>query len=207
MKTGFLGGTFDPIHNGHLILGETAFDAFGLDRVLVIPTGHSYFKDHKEEKVTSPEIRLAMTKAACADNPHFEVSDIEVRRPGNSYTFETLEELQQLYPEDTFYYIIGADALCMLHKWREPGRLLSLCHILVAVREDQVSAAELDQAIENLEREFGARISRMPVRNIEISSTEIRERVREGRSIRYLVPEAVSEFIGEHGLYRAWNGS
>ena len=201
MKTGFLGGTFDPIHYGHLILGETAFDAFGLDRVLVIPTGHSYFKDHREEKVTPPEIRLAMTKAACADNPHFEVSDIEVRRPGNSYTFETLEELHQICPEDTFYYIIGADALCMLHKWREPGRLLSQCHVLAAVREDQVSGEELDRAIDFLEREYGAKISKMPVRNIEISSTEIRERIREGRSVRYLVPEAVTEFIIEHGLY------
>ena len=193
MKTGILGGTFDPIHTGHLILAETAYDSFGLDRVLLIPAGHSYFKDKREDKVSSPEDRLALLNAAARDNSHFEISDIELRRPGNSYTCDTLEELHRLYPEDTFFFIVGADTLCSMHTWRAPERIFSDCCVLVAVRQDQISEDVLDAAIERLTTQYQAKIEKMPVRNIEISSTDIRKRIREGRSVKYLVPPGVEE--------------
>jgi len=193
MKTGILGGTFDPVHTGHLILAESAYDSFGLDRVLLIPAGHSYFKDQREDKVSSPEDRLALLNAAVRDNSHFEISDIELKRPGNSYTCDTLEELHQMYPDDTFYYIVGADTLCSMHTWMAPERIFSACRILVAVRGDQITAESLNESIKHLTKKYQAIIDKLPVRNIEISSTDIRRRIREGRSVKYLVPPGVED--------------
>lgn len=198
-KTGILGGTFDPIHTGHLILAETAYDAAGLDEVLLIPTGCSYFKE--DRNVTPPGERFEMTRLAAAGCDHFEVTDIETKRPGNSYTAETLQELHRLRPEDEFYYIIGADTLVMMSMWKDPGRIFDQAHILVAARSDEVAAAGLDEEIKKLEDTYRARITKLSVRNIEISSTDIRRRVREGRSIHFLVPDSVERYIKEHGLY------
>lgn len=199
MRTGILGGTFDPVHLGHLILAETAQEAAGLDRVLLIPTGCSYFK--RDRDVTDPAIRLEMTRLAAEGNPHLEVSDVESKRPGNSYTCETLEELHRLYPEDTLFFIIGADTLFMMPLWKDPQRIFDLADILVETREDEIPEEKLKAQILLMEQQYQARIHPLPVRNIEISSTEIRERVRDGRSIRYLVPQAVEDKIREQGLY------
>ena len=201
-RVGILGGTFDPIHTGHLILAETARDRLSLDEFWLMPTGHSYFKDHREEKVTEPLLRLAMTREGAAENPYFVVTDIEVKRPGNSYTAQTLVELSEEYPETEFYYVVGADTLCMMRIWYEPQVIFDHCVVVAALREDQTPTDTLKAEIEALRAEFGARIELLPVRNIEISSTEIRQLVREGRSIRYLVPEKVETFIREHHLYQ-----
>lgn len=199
-KTGILGGTFDPIHLGHLITAENAWEAAGLDEVLLVPTGCSYFK--ADQKVTPAGQRYEMTALAAADNPHLRVSDIEVRRPGNSYTAETLSELKRQNPEDRLYYIVGADTLVMMSMWKNPQLIFDSCTLLVETRQDEVGSAGLLEEAEKLRENYGAEIMMLPSRSIEISSTEIRKRVRMGQSIHYLVPDPVEAYIQEHGLYR-----
>lgn len=200
MKTGILGGTFDPIHLGHLIMAEEAYEAAGLDRVILMPTGHSYFKENR--KVAPPEVRLALCRAAAADNPHLVVSDLETRRSGDTYTVTTLRELTDLYPEDQFFYIVGADTLVQMRLWVEPAEIFRRAVILVAAREDETASDTLTDEIRELKAQYQADIRPLPVRNIEISSTDVRERVQAGRSIRYLVPPAVEEEINRRGLYQ-----
>ncbi len=203
MKTGILGGTFDPIHLGHLITAENALDGAGLDRVILMPTGCSYFKE--DQKVTPPQQRYEMTRLAAMDNPRLTVSDMETTRPGNSYTADTLRELRALYPEDELYYIVGADTLVLMSLWRAPEEIFSRCHVLVETRPDEIAGKGLSEEIEALRQKYDADIAVLPARNIAVSSTEIRSRVRDGQSIRYLVPAAVEEFIREQGLYRQDN--
>lgn len=200
MKIGVLGGTFDPIHTGHLILAETAYDAAGLDRMILMPTGRSYFKDG--QNVTDPQTRFYMTRLAAEGTDHFEASDIETNRPGRTYTAETLEAMHQMYPDDELYYIVGADTLVQMHSWWRPERVFALATILVAARSDETDGAALEAARDQLVSDYDARIQFLPVRNIEISSTDIRERVAAGRSIHYLVPDAVEQYILEHDMYR-----
>ncbi|MCI2048480.1 MAG: nicotinate-nucleotide adenylyltransferase [Lachnospiraceae bacterium] len=196
-----MGGTFDPVHLGHLILAETALDAEGLDEVRFIPSGHSYFKDSRQDKVSSGEDRLAMTRLAVADNPAFTVSDIEIERSGNTYTFETLEALRMLEPDTEFYFIAGADSILAMRTWKDPARIFSACTVLAAVRETADSAA-LQEEIRALERDFDARIRLLPMKNIQISSTDIRESIRNGHSVKYQLPDAVIAYIEKRGLYR-----
>lgn len=201
MKTGILGGTFDPIHTGHLLLAEAAYEAAGLDRVILLPTGRSYFKDGTG--VTDAQKRLAMVRIAARGNRHLEVLDIEVRRPGKTYTSDTLQELTKRFPEDELFYIIGADTLPQMEHWYQPQIVFQLARILVETRSDEAGSGEVELSARRLREKYGADIRMLPVRNIEISSTEIRSRVREGRSIRYLVPREVEDYIEEQGLYLA----
>ncbi|MDD6716166.1 MAG: nicotinate-nucleotide adenylyltransferase [Firmicutes bacterium] len=201
MKTGILGGTFDPIHTGHLLLAEAAYEAAGLDRVILLPTGRSYFKDGTG--VTDAQKRLAMVRIAARGNRHLEVLDIEVRRPGKTYTSDTLQELTKRFPEDELFYIIGADTLPQMEHWYQPQIVFQLARILVETRSDEAGSDEVELSARRLREKYGADIRMLPVRNIEISSTEIRSRVREGRSIRYLVPREVEDYIEEQGLYLA----
>ncbi len=200
MRTGILGGTFDPIHLGHLITAENALDGAGLDRVILMPTGCSYFKE--DQKVTAPQLRYEMTRLAAGDNPKLVVSDMETTRPGNSYTADTLRELRKTYPDDELYYIVGADTLVLMSLWRAPEVIFSLCRVLVETRPDEIAGKGLLEEIKALRDKYGADITILPARNIAISSTEIRGRVRDGHSIRYLVPTAVENYIREKGLYR-----
>ena len=198
-RTGILGGTFDPIHMGHLILAQTALEVLSLDRILLIPTGISYLKtDHK---VGSAADRLEMTKLAAEGNPHFAVSDLEIRRGGNTYTADTLEELHRMEPEEEFVFLLGADSLVDIARWQRPETIFALARIAVMTRGGEVPADILEKTEKDLKERFGARIDHLPVRNIDISSTEIRERVRAGKSIRYLVPDAVAAYITRKGLY------
>lgn len=200
-KIGILGGTFDPIHLGHLIIAEQARDQYGLDRVLLIPSGHSYFKDNRSRKVLPAQTRLEMTRIAARDHAPFEVSDIEVNRPGNTYSFETLEQLRELYPSSELYFIVGADTVCSMRTWRAPERIFAACTILAAIREDQVDPEQLRKESEALARDYGARILSVEIPNIGISSTDIRERAAAGKSIHYLVPSALESYIIENGIY------
>lgn len=201
-KIGILGGTFDPIHLGHLIIAEQARDQYGLDQVLLIPSGHSYFKDNRAQKVLPALTRLEMTRKAVSDYPPFEVSDIEVLRSGNTYTYETLEELADLHPEAELYFIVGADTVCSMSTWREPARIFAACTVLAAMREDQVDPESFEQGIKDLENRFHARIRTISIPNIGISSTQIRERAGNGKSIHYLVPNALESYIIENGIYK-----
>lgn len=200
-RIGIMGGTFDPIHLGHLIVAEQARDQFDLEKILLMPSGHSYFKDNRAWKVTDSNVRLEMTKLAAYDQPGFEVSAIEVQREGNSYTCDTLQQLSELHPDVDYYYIVGADTIMSMRLWRKPKAIFDRCVVLAAIRDDQVPEDHLKAEIEALGRDFGAVIHLLSVPNIGISSTDIRKRASEGRSIHYMVPEAVERYIMKTGIY------
>lgn len=198
-KVGIMGGTFNPIHFGHLLLAETAYQQFDLDEVLIMPTKNTYYK--KMNNLVQAEDRVNMVKLAIEDNPHFVLSREELNRDGTTYTVDTLTRLTAQEPDSRFYFIMGADSLYHLESWREPQKILSMAVILVAGREGSGIGASLRSQKEYLENKFDAdiRMLRSPV--MEISSNDLRRRVREGRSIRYLLPKPVAEYIYENKLY------
>ena len=198
-RVGIMGGTFNPIHIGHLLLAENAYSAFGLDQVLFIPSGCSYMKE--QSGILDPDTRLRMTSLAVADNPHFQVSDIEIRRSGYTYTCETLEQLEKENPDTEFFFLAGADSLFAMETWKDPEIIFQKATVLAAVRDDCGNSRISEQA-ERLREKYHGRICLIPSGNVEISSSDIRSRIQEGRSIRYLVPERVREYIEENGLYR-----
>lgn len=197
-KVGILGGTFDPIHTGHLILAETAYEAFSLDYVLIMPNGNP---PHKPGQVNATmEQRTHMAELAVGDNQHFRVSDFEKTPQDYHYTYETLEFLSHEHPDTDYYFILGADSLVLFHTWKEPKRICKCCRILAATR-DRMETAVLKEHMERLKRELGARIEPLETPNIDISSNMLRERVQRGKSIRYYVPDSVEAYIREQRLY------
>ncbi|MCR5670275.1 MAG: nicotinate-nucleotide adenylyltransferase [Butyrivibrio sp.] len=198
-KIGILGGTFDPIHNAHLLLGESAREQFGLDRVIYIPNNLAHLPNRTE--ITSGEIRYQMVKMAISDNPYFTCSRIEIDKPEGTYTYNTVQELKLMYPGDEMYLILGGDSIIGLDTWYKASELLSSCVILAAIRLDDDIAA-LDKKRRELNSRFGADIRLMTFNRTDISSTEIRQRIRSGRSVRYLVPDECIEFMCIKGLYR-----
>ena len=201
-RVGILGGTFDPIHTAHLIIAEAAYDAFDLDEVLLMPSGHSYFKDSRSQKVLSPEVRYQMVCEAAADNPHFTASDFEIRREGNTYTYETLRELRRMNPDNHYFFIVGADSVRDILKWRNPESIFADCTLLAALREDGIPTEEFLREVEHLRKDYGDDIHTLEIPAIGISSTDIRNRIKSGRTIHYLVPERVERYIIETGIYR-----
>ncbi len=200
-RVGILGGTFDPIHIGHMIMAEQARDQYDLDEVVLMPSGRSYFKDNREQKVLSPQVRLEMTKLACEGQKGFSVSDMEILRGGKTYTYETLQILKEQNPDTEYYFIIGGDTLCAIPTWREPGIVCSLSVIAATMREDQITADEFEQGKRDLEQQFRAKVVPVSIPSIGISSTDIRNRVMEGKTIHFLVPELVEKYIMENKLY------
>lgn len=199
MRLGVLGGTFDPPHLGHLIIAEEARVALNLDRVTFIPAGDPYQKT-AEHEVSPSSHRLAMVRMAIAGNPAFERSTMETEHNGPSYTVDTLTRLHsRLGNGDGLWMIIGTDALAGLPQWKEPSRLLGLCRLAVAPRARDVS--DLDQ-LESRLPGLKARVDRLEMGRVDINSSEIRRRVAAGKSIRYLVPEVVEEYIIANRLYR-----
>jgi nicotinate-nucleotide adenylyltransferase len=202
-RIGIMGGTFNPIHLGHLMLAECAREELQLEEVWFIPTGCSYMKERQDttrQNMPSPEERLVMTRMAVQNVPEFRCMDIEVRREGYTYSYETLEELKKQCPENDFFFIFGADCLYTIENWKEPGRIFAACKIAAAVRGN-VLIPEMQAKIAELQESYGADITLLKFRNVEISSTEIRERVRRNKSIRYIVPERVASYIEERGFY------
>lgn len=198
-RVGIMGGTFNPIHIGHLLLAENARDNFDLDEILFIPSGCSYMKDERE--VADKRMRLAMTELAIEDNPSFSISSLEVDREGNSYTYETLSILKKEEPDTEFFFLVGADSLFTMETWRKPDIIFHSCTILAAVREDK-DPTDLEQKIAELKEKYGAVICQISLKEIDISSTDIRSRIRENRSIRYMVPDKVISYIKENQLYQ-----
>jgi nicotinate-nucleotide adenylyltransferase len=196
-KIGIMGGTFNPIHYGHLMLGEMAYEQFDLERVLIMPAKNPYYKNISSN--VKEYNRVEMIKRAIANNVHFEFSDVELKRNGNTYTVDTLEELTRVYPEVDFYFILGADSLYHIESWKEPGKILSLAKIVAASRSDAYSA--IDSQIEYLNDKYDADILRLNSPNLEISSSYLRKQLRLGNSCRYLLPDTVLDYIKEHGLY------
>ena len=196
-RFGLMGGTFDPIHMGHLILAEQARERFALERVLFVT---SAIPPHKlNESVTNVAHRLEMTRLAVADNEFFECSTIEIERGGPSYTIDTVRQVLNLYgPESTVYVLLGADEGQDLMKWREPYEIAKLARIVIANRP----GLALGDVIESLPQDMAGGIIALEMPGVDISSTDLRERVRSGRSIRYLVPRVVEDYIWSKGLYR-----
>lgn len=193
-----MGGTFDPIHYGHLLLAQNAQETFQLDDILFVPSGTPWLKE--STKVLSKSKRVSMTGIAIEDNPRFALSTIEIDREGNSYSYETVEELKKHNPNVDFYFIMGADSLLQIESWKCPDRLMKECTLLVAVRDD-CDRAGLEKQIAYLSERYEARIEILPAARIDISSTKIREMVQEGRSVRYMLPDSVIAFIQKNHLY------
>jgi nicotinate-nucleotide adenylyltransferase len=191
MDIGIFGGTFDPPHLGHLVVVEAVSEQLNLERTLFIPAA---IPPHKTgRKVSAPAHRVEMTRRAIADNPRFDLSEIEISRKGESYTVDTLNELRGLSPQEEFFLIIGADELIDFHTWKSPSKILECSQVVVLNR--------LGSDLSRVEDRLIRRVVFVDVPNIEISSTEIRERVREGKSIKYLVPASVEEYILHVGIY------
>lgn len=187
-----MGGTFDPIHIAHLMIAEDALDLLGLDRVIFVPSARPPHKDGDD--VTSVEHRLEMVRLAIDGNPRLSLSDLEVRRPDPSYTIETIRQFRRELGEDEkLFFIMGADSLAQFFTWKEPLDLIAACEFVVAPRPG-VEPDEGDPRIR-------AKAHMLATPLVGISSSDIRERVRSGRSIRYLVPESVHAYIEEKNLY------
>lgn len=195
-RIGVLGGTFDPVHVGHLILGEAAREQLKLDRVLFVPTGYSWRKPDRE--ITPAEHRVAMTRLAIADNAAFEASTVEVERAGPSYTDVTLDEIGKQHSGAELFFILGRDALGDLPNWKAPARIVELATLAVAERVGREDTVPLSGALPGFEARLVA--VRMPL--VGVSASYIRRCVAAGRSIRYLTPDAVAAYIAGHGLYR-----
>lgn len=198
-KTGIMGGTFNPIHMGHLILAERTMEELELDEVWLIPTGCSYMKQGSTDMLPGAE-RLAMAVLAAEGNSRIKCLDIEVKRQGYSYSYETLEQLVQNFPDTEFYFIIGADCLFAIENWKYPEKIFDCCNIAAAVRNG-ASLGEMEQKKKELAGKYHARIHLIPFPNLEISSTELRHRIKEGKSVRYLIPDKVLSYIVEKGFY------
>jgi nicotinate-nucleotide adenylyltransferase len=196
VRVGILGGTFNPPHIGHLVCAQEALVQLDLDRVVWIPAGIPPHKPVDDEP--GAEHRLELCRAAVAGDPRFEVSALEVRRAGPSYTVDTLGSLHSMTPDSERFLIVGGDVAAGLPLWREPERVLSLATLAIAKRRGTTRSA-VDRALSGLRGGERAEFFRMP--RIGVSSTLVRRRVRAGEPIRYLVPDAVERYIDQHRLY------
>ncbi|MCR5487106.1 MAG: nicotinate-nucleotide adenylyltransferase [Lachnospiraceae bacterium] len=195
---GVLGGTFDPIHNGHLSLALSALKEQGLDFVWIMPSAVSYLKEGTG--VSPAEDRLAMCRLAVEGRPELRVSELEIQRGGFTYTYETMEELNRLYPQTEHYFIMGADSLFFMENWKHAERIFAACRILAAVRED-LGREKLLGKIRELQERFQAEIYLLPMEPVGISSSLIRKEASEGHPIGAYVPRGVEEYIKTLGLY------
>lgn len=199
-RIGILGGTFDPIHVGHLMAGHTAAEAFDLAKVMVTPCTLSPFKQDTPANAGETD-RMAMARLAIQDDPLFELCDCDLKRGGISYALDTVRTVLKAYPGNKLFFIMGLDSLLELHRWHKVDEMLSLCQVITIGRP---GVEPPDPLTLGFELTVAQQLATMIVmgRAIEVSSSEIRKRVAEGRSIRYLVPRAVEEYILERKLYR-----
>ena len=198
-KIGIMGGTFNPIHNGHLELAEAAYQYCDLDEVWFMPSGISYLKEQGD--IVSGKHRLEMTKLAVQNIEHFKCSDMELRREGYTYTIDTLRLLHEKYPKDEFYFIMGADSLFGLSKWKEPEKITKLCTLVTVIRDD-VDSQELLTQKDCVEETLGAKVIVVPFRRVDISSSTIRNKLLHGESVKNMLPETVLEYMDANGLYK-----
>ena len=199
-RIGIMGGTFDPIHYGHLAAAEAARVEFGLCKVIFMPAGNPPHK--QSQKISDAEHRYRMTALATSSNSGFEVSRLEVDKAGITYTFFTMEELRSIYGEaPEIYFITGADAVLELLTWYKIGELLTLCKF-IAVTRPGFDIRKLEQKIAEITSKYDGEIICLEVPLLEISSTDIRERIRNGKPVKYLLPEEVEAYIHKNGLYK-----
>lgn len=201
-KIGLMGGTFNPIHKGHLMLAEAALHSCNLDEIWFIPSGISYMKDQKD--IVSADHRLSMVEAAIGPYPHFKVTNMEIKRRGNTYTAVTLRILSEIYPEYQFYFIMGADSLFALPTWKEPETIMRLS-VIIAVLRDDVEKDALILQKEYLEKTYHGTILLIPFEKVDISSTQIRENIHDKALLERMLPSAVVDYIYANELYGADN--
>lgn len=200
-KIGLMGGTFDPIHRGHLMLGKQAYEEYGLDEIWYLP---SRIPPHKKDHAITPaQDRCAMIQAAIRPYPYFFLSDFELKRTGgNTYTADTLRLLKEAYPEDVFYFIVGADSVYEMEKWYQPDYVLQNVIFLAADREYKAFAGTLEEQISYLTEKYGARIYRLHCQMMEVASAQIRALIKAGGGTEELLLPSVRNYIEQHGLYR-----
>ena len=198
MRVGVLGGTFDPVHLGHLAIAEEVRIKLDLDRVIFIPAGQPRLR---ADEYLSPAIdRLRMVELATGDHPHFQVCDIEIQRSGPTYTVDTLVELGQRFgPDTSLYFIVGADILGQFHRWKDPEKVLDACHLVVVSRLGHLDDdwPEWFQGADSSKD----KVTQLEIPMVDISGTEIRRRASLGESVRHLVPDLVAEYIQDRKLY------
>ncbi len=198
-RLGIMGGTFDPIHNGHLACAEQVREAYCLDAIVFIPTGAPVFK--RGQHIAPARERLAMCRAAVSDNPYFDVSDIEVARGGDTYTIDTLRLLRRHYPDNVeLYFIAGSDAIATVSKWKDSDEMGRLARFVGVERPGSELSATQREAI--VHRSPGIDLSFVTIEALAISSSELRARLVAGKSIRYLTPQVVVDHLIEHEFYR-----
>ena len=190
-RIGIMGGTFDPVHHGHLVAASEVQDYFDLDQVIFVPAGHQPFKVGQE--IAPAEHRYLMTVIATASNPRFTVSRVDIDREGVTYTIDTLAEIHEQFPDAALYFITGADALSQILDWRHPERLFELAHFIGVTRPGH-RLSDIGLPPEH--------VSLLEIPAMAISSTDCRERVAAGQPVWYLVPDGVVQYINKHGLYR-----
>lgn len=197
-KIGLMGGTFDPIHYGHLLIAENAYEQFRLDEVIFMPTGTSPHKD--SGKILDANERMELIRLAIQDNPHFSCSDYEITKEGICYTYLTLRDFQKQFQDAELYFIMGADSLAYFDSWRCPDEISRLSTILAAVRD----GLDLDQLLpirDSLEQKYNTRIGFINTPNFSVSSHMIRQRLAKQQTVRYLIPDAVEAYLKQHAIY------
>lgn len=198
-RVGIMGGTFSPIHIGHLMIAQRAYEEYHLDQVVFLPNGNP---PHKAgDAVLDAFHRAEMVKLAIRSHPEFGFSDLEIKNENFSYTSDTLAHFCSLDPEASYYFIVGADSLDYMDKWHEPQEIFSRATILAAARGN-LEQESMEVKIQELEQKFHASIGLLHLPNVAISSQWIRKNIKEGYSVHYYVTEDVEAYIKEHGLYR-----
>ena len=198
-RTGIMGGTFNPVHIAHLILAEHALEQFALDEIMFLPSRRPAYKP--AEEILPDAVRFQLLQLATAENPAFYVSDLELKREGNTYTADTMLQLKQLEPDTDFYFILGGDSLMKFERWYHPEIILANAHLLATTRGNGTDTAKQElvyQKAEELNRRFHSDIQVFTTPLMEISSTEIRKRLQNGQSVRYLMPEPVRSCLEDY---------
>lgn len=198
IKIGIMGGTFDPIHYAHLATAEFIRDKYKLDKIIFIPSGNP---PHKQSNVTNKYDRYKMVTIAAMNNDDFLVSDLEIKRNEKTYTIDTLRYLKEAYKNVDIYFITGADAICDIETWKDVSDNFKLATFIAATRPG-ISLLRAQEKIENLIRKYSANIISVYVPSLDISSTYIRDQLKENKSVRYLVPEDVEKYIYNNALYK-----
>lgn len=202
MKIGIMGGTFDPVHNGHLMLGKAALRQFSLNEVWFMPNGNP---PHKKQRSIGASVkdRCIMTELAIADTREFRLELYEAEQERISYSYATLEHFHETRKEDELYFIIGADSLFMIESWVKPERIFPVCRLLAACRDEVSTPEKMKEQIQYLSMAYHARIDILKAPLMPVSSHELRERIRMGKEFSSYVPPQVEEYIKKEGLYGA----
>lgn len=197
-KVAVIGGAFDPIHYGHLAAAQTVYENFYVDRVVLMPLGDA---PHKNMSSTTADERFKMVMAAVSDNPAFAVSDMEIRRSGKTYTVDTVEQIKSINPNIDIYFVMGADELESIDTWRQPQKIFSLCRV-IAVSRPGYNTEGLIRKIDEVKKKYKGEAYFLEIPSLDISSSDLRKKIKDGKSVKYLMPKEAEKYIIEHDLYK-----